>query len=107
MKSQIKLTKALLDSENGKVNVVGELNFQTVPILRKLGEEMILQKPKVEFDFQRVTGSNSAGLALLIKWLKLGQRENKEIVFTNLPKQLFDIAQVSGLVDLLPIEKHG
>lgn len=97
---------AKLLPEDGRVIVQGELNFQTVPLLRKLGEEIILQRPKIEFDFKEVTGSNSAGLTLLIKWLKLGQKENKEIVFTHLPEQLFDIAKVSGLVKLLPIKNN-
>lgn len=57
---------------------------------------------KVNIDLAAVSRSDSAGLALLIAWLRLAQAQKFEIHFDNLPEQMRQIARVSELEPLLP-----
>jgi ABC-type transporter Mla MlaB component len=43
-------------------------------------------------------------LALLLEWQRLARRLNIVVTYRNLPHQLMQIAQVSELPDILPIE---
>ena len=86
-------------------SVSGELNMQTVPAISRManGQLMGLQG-EVSIDLSAVTRADSAGLALLIDWLRIAKQHQYTIAFRNLPKQLLQIAAVSELEDILPIE---
>lgn len=59
---------------------------------------------EVIVDLGSVTRADSAGLALLIEWLRLARRQNLTITYRNLPAQLLQIADVSELQEVLPIQ---
>jgi phospholipid transport system transporter-binding protein len=48
-------------------------------------------------DLANVTATDSAGLALMIEWIKLSQQQNVHIHFKNIPEQLLALAKLSGL----------
>lgn len=98
-----KLAEANLLLENSRANVSGVLNVKTITALRAKGEKLLATKDVLEFDFSAVSRSDSAGLALLIALFRAAQQKKKTITFTHLPKQLYDIAKVSGLEKILPI----
>ena len=56
-------------------------------------------------DLQQVTHTDSAGLALLLEWMTLARDKQLQIHFRNLPAQLWEIAKVSDLEDILPLAK--
>ena len=56
-------------------------------------------------DLQQVTHTDSAGLALLLEWMTLARDKQLQIHFRNLPEQLWEIAKVSDLEDILPLAK--
>ncbi len=74
--------------------VSGELNFATVGAL----STEFTQPPKV-VDLCDVTRTDSAGLALLIEWLK--QSKEAPITFRNMPAQMVSLATVCGVQDIL------
>ncbi|MEI7840030.1 MAG: STAS domain-containing protein [Methylococcaceae bacterium] len=92
---------------NSKLNIVfkgsgrwlihGELTFASVhgklvespPFLRG-GKDIIL-------DLAQVTNTDSAGLALMIEWIKLTRHQRMQLHFKNVPKQLLNLAKLSGL----------
>jgi phospholipid transport system transporter-binding protein len=82
----------------------GELNFTTVPRLRNKGNQLLLQRSSIIFNFQGVSRSDSSALTLLTAWTRQAQRSGKKILFTHLPSQLLDIAKLSGLNSILPIQ---
>ncbi|MGB6977371.1 MAG: STAS domain-containing protein [Gammaproteobacteria bacterium] len=84
--------------------VSGELNFATVPRLRNIGNQLLLQQNTIIFNFQGVSRSDSSALALLTTWTRQARRNGKKILFTHLPSQLLDIAKLSGLDSILPIQ---
>jgi phospholipid transport system transporter-binding protein len=97
--------EATIEPNNSDEYVIhGELNFATVPRLRNIGSQLLLQQPAVIFNFEGVTRSDSSALALLTAWARQGRRSGKKILFIHLPSQLLDIAKLSGLNKILPIQ---
>jgi len=52
-------------------------------------------------DLSGVTSADSAGLALLIEWVRLGQKQNSDIKFMNMPAQMLPLARLFGVDHLL------
>lgn len=93
-------------SDAGKICVSGELSFATVPDLNRRGCAFIKQNPSPVFDLDKVIFSDNAGVALLVSWSRCAKGKNKEISFVNLPKQLLDLVEASGLEEVLPLKKQ-
>ena len=85
--------------------VEGELNMVTVPtLLQAIASQFPASGSEAHIDLAGVTRSDSAGLALLVEWLRLAKTRNIRLQFHNLPPQLRDIARVSDLLPLLPLD---
>jgi len=83
--------------------VRGEFSFATVSGLSRKGASLLWQSDHVTLDLEGVTRTDSAGLALLIEWVREAKRKGKTIQFRNMPQQMMAIAQVVGLDSLLPV----
>ena len=91
------------DRGGGNWLLEGELSFATVPtVLRHAGAEM-RSVAGIQVDLKGVTRADSAGLALLVEWLRESEHTGNEIVFTNVPDQLLSIARVCGLDEILSL----
>jgi len=91
--------------DGGRLRVSGELTFGTVAaVLRESAGLFQNDTTAFEMDLSGVRHADSAGLALLIHWLREARRNGREIVFRHLPEQMLAIARVSDLQDILP---HG
>lgn len=88
----------------GRYLLVGELSFNTVPVISADFAKMANNTDKIVFDLQGVTRTDSAGLALLIDWMRSAHHKHKQIVFKNMPSQMLAVATVSELDDILPLE---
>jgi len=91
---------------DGSISVSGELNHQTVPALLKQSGELLFRGDgnpggDIAVDLNAVSRADSAGVALLIEWLRQAKRNNKTIRFSNMPEQMHEIATVSGVDKLL------
>ena len=75
----------------------GELNFTTVTSL--LAEFEQSQSLPQTIDLKEIVRTDSAGLALLIEFLKLSQKSS--LIFQNIPEQILNLAAVSGVQDML------
>ncbi|MGD9107789.1 MAG: STAS domain-containing protein [Gammaproteobacteria bacterium] len=92
-------------------NVEGELTFNTTKLLLNKSKKMLLShsstaessKSTLEIDLSQVTCSDSSGLALLVEWQRLAAQHKKTIIFKNLPSQLFNMAKLSKLDNILNI----
>ena len=94
---------SLSADNNGVISVSGELTFKTANQILLEAPILFEELSHLEIDLADVTRSDSAGLALLVDWMRYAQRGNKEIVFHHMPKQLLAIANASGLDELLPV----
>jgi len=92
------------DSKNNLIQISGELSFATVNQVLEQSEKMFEPIIDLDIDLAEVSRSDSAGLALLVHWIKQANSSNKKIVFHNIPKQMLAIADVSGLNEILPIQ---
>lgn len=91
---------ANITCENNRLIISGDLDFSNVMSLWDASLPLLAQSEVWLFDLSHVGSSNSAGLALLVEWIKLARKKNKKIHFDHIPSQLFSIAKVCG-VDLL------
>lgn len=81
----------------------GALTFETVMELWNTQEQFFASDVPVAFDLKEVKRTDSAGLALLMALFREAMVRHKRLHFINLPKQLIDIASVSGVESILPI----
>jgi ABC-type transporter Mla MlaB component len=75
--------------------------------LRDDGEQFI--RDDLESPIFSLTGlevSNSVAVALLLGWFRRAHRLGKAIVFTDIPADLLNIIEVSGLSEVLPLQKE-
>lgn len=56
---------------------------------------------RITVDLGQVTAVDSAGLALLIEWLKLARNRQFQLLFKDIPEQLLELARANGFADLL------
>jgi len=82
----------------------GSLSFATVPQIYTQGG-MIFDhnSPTLTLDLQGVAHTDSAGLALMMEWMRNAQQQGKQIRFKNIPAQMLSIARLSGLDTILPL----
>lgn len=81
----------------------GELSFSTVMDLLRDSAGLLWRNSSVTLDLTGVTRTDSAGLALLVEWIRIARQRGKSIHFCNIPEQLMAVAQVAGLGELLPV----
>lgn len=85
----------------GRFRLAGVLDATTVARLLDQGNEQFAGLPGAQIDLSGVTSTDSAGLALLIEWLR-GARERGQVMrFGQLPEQLQALARISEVDSLL------
>lgn len=89
---------------NNAYELLGSLDLETVASLRLQGFGLLDGQGELVFDLGKVERSDSAGLALLLEWVREAQRRGSKIRFRNMPPQMSAIARTSGLDKLLPCE---
>lgn len=80
--------------------VSGELSFATVAAVLEQSRRVFADAAQVNIDLGGVTHADSAGLSLLLEWLRYGKHENKAVRFHNLPAQLRSLADISEVEEL-------
>ena len=91
------------DRGDGRWSLAGELDFASVPALVGELQGVTRTGSTLELDLQGVTRADSAGLALLIEFLRTAGRAGNSVQFVNVPEQLLSIARVSGLDSILSL----
>ncbi len=89
------------ETEPGRYVVNGPLQFDTVSQARKLSVDLMVPETPLVLDLRGVTRADSAGLALLVEWLREARRRRIDVHFENIPAQLLAIARVSRLDSIL------
>lgn len=98
------MSKAAIQRRKGCITLSGELTFATVTSLLEQSRELFSQADEaIEVDLRAVERVDSAGLALLIEWLRLAREKGLTIRFSHLPQQMKAIAAASDLDSILPL----
>ncbi len=89
-------------TEVGNYLLTGELVFDTVTSCLHKSLTIFDSLPKVCFDLAGISRADSAGLALIIEWLREAKKRRVELTLVNVPEQLKTLARVSGVEEILP-----
>ncbi|HKJ08559.1 MAG TPA: STAS domain-containing protein, partial [Gammaproteobacteria bacterium] len=91
--------------DTGGVKVVGQLTFATVPaMVNALHDRIRDADGTLEIELSGVTHSDSAGLALLVEWLRQARRRQVALRFSRVPPQMREIAHVTSLERILALD---
>ena len=85
----------------GRFRISGVLNASTAREVLEQSEARFEQFKDLDVDLGGVGESDSAGLALLIEWLRLARQSQKAIHFANVPAQIEALARISEVEDLI------
>lgn len=90
----------------GRIVVRGELSFATADALYRQSLQL-LTNDKMLIDLSAVSRADSAGVALLIEWMRMARSQKATIYYENVPAQILSMVQVAGLQNILPIENQA
>ncbi len=81
----------------GQVVVEGNLTFSGID--KKLASTFafLLGAKQVTVDLSGVCNADSAGLALIIEWIKYARSKKVQLKIKNMPEQILNLAKLSGL----------
>lgn len=85
----------------GRFRVSGVLDATTATDVLEQSESRFSEASNIDVDLGGVGESDSAGLALLIEWLRAARQSGKKIHFANVPAQIEALARISEVEDLL------
>lgn len=96
------MTAASLEpAGEGRFLVRGPVVFATAGELLAASERLFNGSGPLVIDLGAVSDADSAGLALLIEWLRKGQRDARQVTFAGIPGKLEAIARLSGVAEML------
>ena len=95
------MSKMGIAIQQGRLIVSGDLDYSTVMLLWNQSLPLIQSLNELKFDLTEVSSSSSAGLALLIEWIKYAKRTKKPIQFINIPEKLKSIISAAGIDGVL------
>lgn len=93
----------LLDRGGIDYALVGELSFVTATEALKATEGVFENRDSARFDLASIDRADSAGVALLIEWVRRAEAAGCTLSYVNLPERVGAIAHVSGVMELLPL----
>ncbi len=91
--------------EDGCFILSGTLTFKTVPVIWRQGLDLFSEAPSLMLDLSDIERSDSAGVALLVEWMRFARSHNKPISYINMPQQMLAIVRASSLDTILPLAR--
>lgn len=97
-----------VEGEPDHYELEGELGFRTVVRLLMASRSLFnWGSAGLTVDLAAVSRADSAGMALLLEWMRQARVAGGVIHYRALPAQLQQIALASDLETLLPLDDHG
>lgn len=85
----------LIEQSKGIYSVEGDLTFSS---LNKIGAFDFLNSAKtITIDMKKIDLADSAGLALVVEWIKKSIQFNTTLTLKNFPHQLLTLAKLTHL----------
>ena len=91
----------------GQFRLTGPAGFRHAARLLEAGNRLFDAAPTISVDLSGVTDVDSATLALLLEWQRLGNRRGRPVAFTGMPSRLAALAKLSGVAQLLASASDG
>lgn len=80
--------------------IKGALTFSTIDKKTPQALNLMQAAAIITIDLVQLDRIDSAGLALLIEWVKIARTSQIELRFKNIPAQLSDLAKLSDIAEL-------
>jgi phospholipid transport system transporter-binding protein len=101
-------SRAKLESlGGGRFRVSGVLDAVTVGDLLKQSKDRFANVGQLDVDLAGVSQGDSAGLALMIEWVRSAKEAKQTLSFHNVPGQISALARISEIEDLLFANADG
>lgn len=91
--------------EPGHWAVSGDFGLETAAAVLASGQSAFSGVPRAAVDLSGITDADSAGLAVLIEWVRAARQSGRRIEFMGLPPRLAELARIGGVADLLPVAR--
>ncbi len=85
----------------GRYRLEGEVSFATVMHLLHESRPKFEHEPRIRLDFSGVESIDSAGLALVIEWMREAKQQQHNLEIRNPPQRLLALARISDVERLL------
>lgn len=94
---------ASVSIEGDTLTLTGVLDHETVLEVDAQGHQWIVEADTREckLELGAITYSSSAGIALLLGWLRTAQAQQKTLRFLQVPTSMIALANVGGLENVL------
>jgi len=86
----------LVEQSPGYFTVEGNLTFATIDQQTLQSFRFLKGIDTICIDLAKVGTTDSAGLALMIEWIKQSRKIRAQLRFKNIPNQLLALAKLSG-----------
>ena len=97
---------AEIEETDGMVRLLGELTFESVP--RLVAEDPELAgNGELTVDLSGLTKVDSAGLALLLGWIRTIRQAGGEVKFSGIPVHLRSLVRIADLESLFGLARKG
>jgi len=87
----------IVNQGNGLFSVDSDLTFQSIDGYASKSFSFLRVGKEVTIDLAKVANADSAGLALMVEWIKYARSQRMQIHFKDIPEQLLALAKLSGL----------
>jgi phospholipid transport system transporter-binding protein len=91
----------LVDLGAGRFELSGEVSFATAEQILRASQKTFAGQSKIEVDLSGVEKTDSAGLALLLEWVRSSKQAGADIRFLSVPEKVRSIAQTAEVEALL------
>ncbi|NJA06475.1 STAS domain-containing protein [Methylococcaceae bacterium WWC4] len=91
---------ALIEQTTGYYTLEGNLTFASIDKQTLKSFRFMKGIDSMCIDLSRVKATDSAGLALMIEWVRLSRMNRAQLRFENIPDQLLALANLSGFNEI-------
>ncbi len=91
----------LIPEGAGRFRLEGEVGFVTVMKLLEDSKEAFQREERIRLDMGGVDRINSAGLALVLEWVREARQEQRQLILSRPPPALMAIARICEVEDVL------
>ncbi len=96
------------DREGGMLALSGHIDFENCVGVMREGEQYLKNgvhsEKKIRIDVSGVENAHSVLLSVLLRWMALTEKNQIDVGVTGLSGKMFEVARVSGVDTVLPIQ---
>ncbi len=94
----------LVDCGGGRYRLAGEMTFATASDALEATAPLFKGGIHLQFDLKGIRRADSAGVALLIEWMRRAKQARGGVRYSGLPEALRAMSRVGGVEELLPVD---